>query len=61
MGILQNILGISLTNHQPIQDSPFNDSLGEGQVNPPPGSERMITETGIFMITEVTLDDMITE
>lgn len=61
MGILQNPLGINLTNHNPIMDSPFNDSLGDGQSHPPPGSDKMITETGIFMITEVSLDDMITE
>ena len=61
MGVLQNPLGINLTNHHPIKDSPFNDSFGEGELFPPPGSERMITETGIFMITETTLDHMITE
>jgi hypothetical protein len=61
MGILQNVLGIAITNHNPIKDSPFYDSFGEGEPNPPPGSERMITESGIFMITEVTLDHMITE
>jgi len=61
MGILQNPLGINLTNHDPIKDSPFNDVFGEGEAHPPPGTSRMITETGIFMITEVTLDHMITE
>lgn len=61
MGILQNPLGINLTNHVPVKDSPFIDNFGEGETHPPPGSDRMITETGIFMITEVALDYMITE
>lgn len=61
MGILQNPLGINLTNHNPIKDSPFNDAVGEGEDHPPPGTFSMITEDGIFMITETTLDNMITE
>jgi len=61
MGVLQNPLGINLTNHNPLKDSPFNSSFDEGETFPPPGSERMITETGIYMITESTLDYMITE
>ncbi len=61
MGILQNALGINLTNHDPLIDSPFNNSGDQGESFPPPGSERMITETGIFMITESTLSFMITE
>jgi hypothetical protein len=61
MGILHNKLGISLTRHQPLTDSPFVNSFDEGEPFIPPGSEFMITETGIFMITESTLDLMITE
>ena len=61
MGVLQNPLGINLTNHMPILNSPFNNSDSQGEGFPPPGSERMITETGIFMITETALDHMITE
>ncbi len=61
MGILQNALGINLTNHDPLVDSPFNNSEAQGQSFPPPGSEFMITETGIYMITETTLSRMITE
>lgn len=61
MGILQNALGINLTNYDPVVNSPFNNSEAQGQSFPPPGSEHMITETGIFMITESTLNLMITE
>lgn len=61
MGVLQNPLGISLTNYMPVVNSPFNNSEAQGQSFPPPGSYKMITETGIQMITEITLDDMITE
>lgn len=61
MGILQNPLGINLTDHMPIKDSPFNNSSSSGGSFPPPGSERMITENGILMITESTSDFMITE
>lgn len=61
MGVLQNPLGISLTDCMPIINSPFTNSDDQGQSFPPPPSEFMITETGIFMITEVALDLMITE
>lgn len=45
----------------PVVNSPFNNSEAQGQDFPPPGSFHMITEAGIQMITEVLLDDMITE
>jgi hypothetical protein len=61
MGVLQNPLGINLTKHQPLIDCPFNASYDQGESFPPPGSEFMITEDGIFMITETSLDLMITE
>lgn len=61
MGILQNKLGINLTDNQPLINSPFNNSADNGEPFIPPTSEFMITETGIFMITESTLDFMITE
>lgn len=61
MGILQNALGINLTNFDPLIDSPFNNGRDKGESFPPPGSDYMITETGIFMITESSLDLMITE
>ena len=61
MGILNNALGINLTNHQPLIDGPFNESFDQGGSFPPPGSFTMITETGIDMITETTLYNMITE
>ncbi len=61
MGILQNKLGINLTNHDPIVQSPFASDAGEGQSFPPPSDEFMITETGLLMITEVTSAFMLTE
>ena len=61
MSVFQNALGMNLTKNQPLIDSPFNSSYAQGESFPPPGSERMITETGIFMITETSLDLMITE
>ncbi len=61
MGTLNNSLGFNLTDQAPLTHSPFSGSSDEGGGFPPPGSERMITETGILMITEVTLDHMITE
>jgi len=61
MGILNNPLGINLTTHMPVTNSPYNDSDDEGESFPPPGSQRMITETGIYMITQTALNDMITE
>lgn len=61
MGILQTPLGVNLTNHIPLIDSPFTNSFNDGEPFPPPGTFRMITEAGILMITEVTLNDMITE
>ena len=61
MSVFQNALGMNLTKNQPLIDSPFTSSYDQGESFPPPGSERMITETGIFMITETSLDFMITE
>lgn len=61
VGVLQNPLGINLTSHDPVIDSPFVIGFSEGQSFPPPPSQRMITETGDHMITETTLDHMITE
>ncbi len=62
MGILQNPLGINLTNHEPLIDSPYNvgsqSGVGSG---PPPATFFMITETGLFMLTEDGLDLMILE
>ena len=61
MGILQNALGINLTNHDPLIDSPFNNSYDSGESFPPPTSDYMITETGIFMLDEDGIELMITE
>jgi hypothetical protein len=61
MGILNRVLGINLTNKDPLIESPFNESSNESYVVPPPGSEYMITETGIFMQTETGNNLMITE
>lgn len=61
MGILNRVLGINLTNEDPLQNNPFNESSAESFINPPFGSEYMITENGIFMETEAGLNLMITE
>ena len=61
MGVLNNALGINLTVHEPLLDSPFTGYEFHGQSFPPPGSGYMITETGIYMITETALERMITE
>jgi len=61
MGILNNALGINLTNEEPLTFSPYSSSMEEGGGVPPPPLERMITEGGIPMITESTLEFMITE
>ena len=61
MGVLNNALGINLTNHDPIIESPFNEGESYGYVNPPPGSDYMITETGLYMLTETGDNLMITE
>lgn len=61
MSVLQTPLGMNLTNHNPLIDSPFSSSYDQGESFPPPGSNRMITEDGKYMITETTLNFMITE
>ena len=61
MGILQNALGINLTNHDPLIDSPFSNSFDHGESFPPPGSEFMITEAGLFMLDQDGVELMITE
>ena len=47
MGILQNPLGINLTNHDPLKDSPFNNSFDEGMSPTPPGES-------FFLLTDNT-------
>jgi hypothetical protein len=61
MGIMQNPLGINLTNHMPLTHSVFNNDFDQGEPFIPPTSYFMITEDGKFMIDEITLDFMITE
>ena len=61
VGILQTPLGINITNNEPLTSSPFTEAFNDGEPFPPPTTERMITETGILMITESTLYHMITE
>lgn len=61
MGILNNALGINLTDEYPLTNSPFGTSENEGYVVPPPPSSYMITETGLFMQTETGNNLMITE
>lgn len=61
MGILNNVLGINLTDKDPINHGIFNSDASESYINPPPGSLYMISETGSFMQSETTTDLMITE
>lgn len=61
MGILNRILGLNLTDEDPLQNSPFNSSAQESYIVPPIGSDYMITETGEFMLTEDGINLMITE
>lgn len=61
MGVLHNRLGISITRHNPLKDSPYLDSFEEGEPYIPPANEFMITEDGKLMVDETTLDLMITE
>lgn len=61
MSLFNQPLGLNLTDHNPLIDSVFSSSFDNGESFPPPGSNYMITENGIFMITENTLDFMITE
>jgi hypothetical protein len=61
MGTLNNVLGFNLTNEDPLSVSPFDENESLGFPNPPPGSDFMITETGIFMQTEAGNNLMITE
>lgn len=61
MSLFNQPLGLNLTDHNPLVDSVFSSSYDNGESFPPPGSHYMITETGDFMITEITLDRMITE
>jgi hypothetical protein len=61
MGILNNALGINLTDEDPLIVSPFNESPFMSYVVPPPPASYMITETGIFMLTEDGINLMITE
>ena len=61
MGVLQNRLGINVTDYDPLINSPFTNSYDQGESFPPPGSDFMITETGIFMLDEDGVELMITE
>lgn len=61
MGILNRVLGINLTTEDPLLNSPFNESVNESYIVPPITTEYMITETGLFMLTETGTNLMITE
>lgn len=39
MGVLNNALGMNLTNHDPLIDSPLTDSQSNGFVAPPPSGD----------------------
>jgi hypothetical protein len=61
MSLFNQSLGINLTDHNPLVDSVFSSSFDNGESFVPPSSNYMITETGLFMITESSLNFMITE
>ncbi len=61
MAIFSAPLGINLTNHQPLIDSPFTGPENGSIPNIGPVGFVMITEAGVFMITEISLDFMVTE
>ena len=61
MGILNNPLGINLTDEMPLISSPFTEGYSQGFNPTPPGSDFIITETGEFILTETTLNFLITE
>lgn len=61
MAILNHPLGINLTNHDPITDSPYSEGQATGYVVPPPPQTYMITENGNFMQTETGNNLMIVE
>lgn len=61
MGILNNVLGINLTDRDPIIANPFNEGSNNAYIVPPPPSVFMITEDGNFMLTEDGVNLMITE
>ena len=61
MGVYTSPQGFGVAAN-PLTDSPYTIQSDFGTAPPPPpGEEFMITETGIFMIDETTLDRMITE
>ena len=61
MGILNQPLGMNLTDFDPLIDTPFNSSVTMSYVVPPPTANYMITESGDFMQTESGNNLMITE
>jgi hypothetical protein len=61
MGILNNPLGMNETNHDPINDNPYNEGVSTGYIVPPPPGIYMITENGLFMQTEIGNNLMIVE
>jgi hypothetical protein len=61
MGALNTDLGFNLTDEDPLINSPFGESASISYITPPPGSDYMITETGIFMQTQTANELMITE
>jgi hypothetical protein len=61
MGILNNTLGLNLTDQNPLITSPYAADEVLEYIVPPPPSQYMITEDGLFMQTETGNNLMITE
>lgn len=62
MGVLHNPLGMNLTNQTPVKDSPFVEGFSDGSGGIVPGDNKMITEITLdFMLTEDSSGEMILE
>ncbi len=60
MGVWNVALGLGVENN-PIVDSPYVQQFDIGVENPPPPTGFMITETGLYMLTESGSNLMILE
>lgn len=52
MGVFNTALGFNLTDHQPVKQSPMVYYTYAGNINPPSGSDDLLTEDGQFILAE---------
>lgn len=52
MGVFNVPLGMNLTNHNVIKESPMIYYSYSGITNPPSGEDSILTEDGQFILTE---------